>query len=77
MGNKIDEYKKKLNHDVWADVSGIPFQQETEAAWVDEAFADVWFDVTETMRTRKLLQASIREYHASNSKKRRKSGESE
>jgi len=46
MGNKIDEYKKKINYDVWADVTGIPYQQKTEAAWVDEVFADVWFDVT-------------------------------
>ena len=30
--NQIDEYKKKINYDVWADVTGIPFQQETEVA---------------------------------------------
>ena len=57
--NKIDEYKKKINYDVWADVTGIPFQQETEVASLP----------------RKIFQDSIKEYHASNSKKRKKSGE--
>ena len=60
MDNKIDEYKKKINYDVWADVTNVPFQQETEVA---------------SRILRNLFQDSIKEYHASNSKKRKKSGE--
>ena len=49
--NKIDEYKKKINYDVWGDMTAIP---------------------------RKLFQDAILEYHASNSKKSKKSeGETE
>ncbi len=44
--NKIDEYKKKMNYDVWEDVTSLP---------------------------KKLFQDAILEYHASNSKKRKKS----
>jgi|TARA_R110002074_G_scaffold6996_1_gene30689 hypothetical protein len=46
--NKIDEYKKKINYDVWEDVTNLP---------------------------RKLFQEGVKEYHDSNSKKRKKSGE--
>ena len=60
MMNKIDEYKKKINYDIWADVTDIPFGKETEVA---------------SRILRNLFQDSINQYHASNSKKRKKSGE--
>tara|TARA_R100000008_G_C3536511_1_gene142331 strand:- start:249 stop:404 length:156 start_codon:yes stop_codon:yes gene_type:complete len=44
--NKIEEYKKKMNHDVWEDITNLP---------------------------RKLFQDANLEYHASNSKKPKKS----
>ena len=46
--NKLDEYKEKLNYDVWVDVTNLP---------------------------RKIFQESIKEYHASTTKRRKKSGE--
>ncbi len=28
MSNKIDEYKTKINYDVWADVSNVKYNME-------------------------------------------------
>ena len=28
MSNKIDEYKAKINYDVWADVSNVKYNME-------------------------------------------------
>jgi hypothetical protein len=64
MGNKIDEYKKKINYDVWGDLWRNP--PLTDYHWVDEVFADVWFDVT-----------SAYDVTILNDKRRKKSGESD